>query len=643
MKKVIFGLSLLVLSIAASAQQAVKPILKIKSDSYSVDEFKYVYQKNNKLSQESLSPEKYLDLFVNYKLKVTEAHALGYDTIPTFVKEFEYYRNELAKPYLTDKHAEETVALEAYERLKYEVDASHILIRFPPTPSPEDTIKAYQKIVDIKSKIDTGMSFADAASQFSEDPSANRNSGRLGYFSGFQMVYPFESAAFNTPIGKMSPITRTNFGYHLIFVHGKRPAKGEILASHIMKAFPSNSPPQVVDAAKASIDSIYARILAGESFEQLATEKSDDRNSAVNGGELAWFGTGRMIPEFAEPAFTLKENGDISKPIQTPFGWHIIKRKEYKPVQSYDELKTEINERIASDDRSYAGQDSLIKKLKSEYQYKSMDAQLQPLKSLTKEAGMTDSLFFAKLSDKNELLAQFSNQNLTQGDFIKYLKDQSYFSVQKGSSEIDFQFNNFVKNKLIEFEKTQLPIKYLEYKYLVNEYHDGLLIFEISQTHIWDKAANDSIGLANYYTANLSKYKSPAHIKGMIVSSKDQALLAKLKSLLTEDNSDKNDSIITALDTNKTIEVEHGQFKKGDNAVVDLTYFGEKTEKTPSNAGYSEKFAIGQFIPEKTSELSEIRGQILSDYQNKLEQEWIIELRKKYQPKANYKLAKKIK
>lgn len=643
MKKFILFVLISVVYTTSFAKPKAKPVMSIGKQKYTIDEFKFVYNKNNQLSQTPLSPSEYLDLFVNYKLKVKEAEAQGLDTTKSFLKEFNYYRDELAKPYLTDKKAEEQIMQEAYKRLQQEVSVSHILIRFPSIPTPEDTLKAYEKAQEILEKIKNGESFEELAVKYSQDPSAKTNKGKLGYFTGFNMVYPFETAAYNTPVGKTSGIIRTSFGYHILKSHDKRPASGEMNAAHIMKAFPKDAPTEVQNKAKASIDSIYQLVLDGQDFEDLAQKYSDDRNSAVKNGQIGWFSFGRMIPEFAGPAFALKNDGDISTPIKTPFGWHIIKRIAHKDLGSFEDLEETIKKKIASDQRAYAGQNAVLAKLKSEYDYKKYSEKLDTLKSILKQENINDSIFYAQTNSISTPVISFNNTTFSISDFVDFLQEGKKFNVKRGSLELDKQLDEFGQKKLIDFEKEKLVNKYPEYKYLVSEYHDGLLIFDISQKEIWNKASVDTTGLESFFEKNKDNYPKPEAWEGTIYYCYADSTKSKLNKLLANEET-YNDSLRSVYKIgNREMKVENSEFVKGKNNLIDSEVFNDTAKVATYPKGYTCAILKGEIHPESMYGLSEIRGQILSDYQNEIEKQWIAELRKKYNPKIYYKAVKKIK
>ena len=362
------SLAMLAFILPAKAQKKNDPvILTVEKENVTLSEFEAVYNKNNNVSAnvEQKTPAEYMELFINYKLKVKEAEALGLDTVESYKQELQGYLKQLSDPYLVDKQYTEDMVREAYDRLQYDVKASHVLIRVEEDASPEDTLKAYKKITEIYNKAKAGADFGDLAIKNSEDPSAKQNRGELGYFTAFRMVYPFESAAYNTPVGSVSKPVRTSFGYHILKVEDKRPEIGEIRAAHIMVASKAGDGKDLQINAEKKINEIYERVLAGEDFGQLARMYSDDNGSKGRGGELPWFGSGRMVAEFENAAFALDSNGAISKPVRSQYGWHIIKRLDKKNIGSYEDEYKRLKSRVEKDRRGEGSKESLVKKIES--------------------------------------------------------------------------------------------------------------------------------------------------------------------------------------------------------------------------------------------------------------------------------------
>ncbi len=639
MTRIKFLVSVFALIIShTSFSQNSHTLLTIEGKNYSIEEFDFIYNKNNSYTEEPKSKKEYVDLFVNYKLKVHEAIAQGFDTLPSFKKEYNYYKEELAKPYFSNKEVTKKLKQEAYDRLKQEVDASHILIRIPKSATPEDTLKAYNKIKEIQERINKGEDFNKLAHEYSEDPSAKKNMGRLGFFSGFMMVYPFESAAYNTPINQVSDIVKTNFGYHLIKVHAKRQNRGELKTAHIMMMFPPNSPQKVIEEKKAKIDSIYQLVLKGENFGELAQNFSEDKNSARKNGELPWFGTGRMIPEFSEPAFKLDSIGAISEVIRTPYGFHIIKLLEKRGIKSYDEMEEEITQKISRDERAFKEKKSVIKKLKNEYNYNQNDSLLNAIKTKAKVLNISDKDFYSGFNDE-DIIASFSSKKIYIKDLFESLKSNRQFTGSKKANMIENITQSYLNNQVVEFEKTQLDKKYPEYNFLLQEYHDGLLIFEVSQKEIWNKASQDSVGILKYYNSHKNDYFEPEKIVGKAYFAKDKKTLSVIKKQLNSTPNITTDSLkqIISSDSFKCI---NGEFSKGDYAAIDKDIWKIKKSNGRTDEDFPFAFALGKMTPKKYKELDETKGQVISDYQNMIEKQWIEKLKSKYNPVVNLKALK---
>jgi len=369
-----FSISLFVFAVIFSLQgQDYKDqvLITIDDKEITAGEFERIYKKNNNdnIAQKQTMDE-YLDMFINYKLKVYEAERMGMDTASAFLKEFNAYRKQLAEPYLTSEDLTEMYAREAYERMKEEINASHIMVRIDDEASQEDTLHAYNKIMEIRNRVVNGEDFEAVARATSDDPSAKSNGGNLGWFSAFRMVYPFESAAYNTSVGKISMPVRSSFGYHIIKVHDRRPAKGSVQVAHIFLRAPESMSKEETEAAKEKIYMLYDSLQIGAKFSEMADRYSDDKTSGRKGGVLPWFSSGQMIPAFDSTAFALKQPGDISEPVKSSYGWHLIKLLDRKTIGSYDEEKPEIVNNIKKGDRGKSKDRAFINKLKESYDYK---------------------------------------------------------------------------------------------------------------------------------------------------------------------------------------------------------------------------------------------------------------------------------
>ena len=619
-----------VFSATMFAQAADPVLMKINGKPVLKSEFEYIYNKNN--SNNSLDKktlEEYVDLFVNFKLKVEEAKAQGIDTTKSFINELSGYRSQLTKPYLTDAKVDEKVLQEAYERMKEDVEVSHILIRVQKSAAPADTLAAWKKINAIAKRLEK-EDFAKVAKTTSEDESAEQNSGYIGWISSFRTVYPFETMAYNTKVGTISKPIRTAFGYHIIKVQNRRSSLGEVLVSHIMR-FTTQGDEAKNKAAKITIDSLYKVINEGADFGKLATELSEDRGSATKNGELPWFGAGRMVPEFETAAFALKNKGDISVPIQSAYGWHIIKLLDKKGIDSYEVLRTDLEQKVKRDERANFGLKSFVAKLSKEYNFSVNTPNLDEFSKLLNNKSISDSVYLVEISKLDKPLFTFANKQYTQSDFAEYLKKNN--QNESGINVINEKFDVYVEKELMAYEDTQLENKHDDFRFLINEYHDGILLFEISNNEVWEKASKDTEGLSKYFSSHKSDYKwEKPHYKGRIIYCKDKATMKTAKKLVKNLHNDSIDKFLRNRlnDSIQYVKIEKGIFIQGENKAVDKYGFKQrKAEYTPTEE-YPYIFSIGKNLKYSPEDYSDARGLVTADYQEYLEKEWIASLRKKY-------------
>lgn len=505
-------------------------IATLGSEPLSTSEFKYVYEKNNggnddAYTQQSVS--EYLDLYTNFKLKVLEAESRGLDTTMAFKRELEGYKEQLALPYLTENSVTDQLVREAYERLKQEVNASHILITLDPEAAPQDTLAAYNKVMDLRKRAQAGEDFGKLAKEHSQDPSAAENAGNLGYFTAMQMVYPFENAAYKTKPGQVSMPVRTRFGYHLIKVHDIRDARGEVKVAHIMVRATPGMPKADSLAAKQRVDAIYKRVQRNENWEKLTAEFSEDDNTANNGGELPWFGTGRMIPAFEEAAFGLQKEGEIAKPVLTPYGWHIIKLIEKRGLPPYEDLEQNLRNKVAKDSRSELNKAVFLKRIRKENNFTEVAAA-----KTTAFSKATDELLKGTWDydqkDKTLKTTLFTIQGKPYNiaDFYTYVKEnQRPRSGGTASHAMTLLYDNFVNKSLLDYERANLENKHTDYRMLVREYHDGILLFQMMDEKVWSKAVEDTVGLKAYFEANKEKYKWGQRADAIVISAANKNLL----------------------------------------------------------------------------------------------------------------------
>ena len=534
---------------AATATSTTGPMVEMLGD-YPVpaNEFAYVYRKNNSSAADygtRQSVNDYLDLYTNFRLKVLEAEQKGLDTTQAFKRELDGYRQQLAQPYLTEKSVTDQLVREAYDRMGQEVNASHILIRVAPDATPRDTLAAYQKVEKLRQQALAGQDFGQLARTASEDPSAKENGGTLGYFTAMQMVYPFESAAYKTPVGQVSAPIRTRFGYHIIKVNDKRAAQGEIKVAHLMIRMNANAAKADSLTAKKKVDELYSRLRKGENWDKLVAQFSEDAGSAANGGELPPFGTGRMIPSFEEVAFKLQKPGEIAAPVQTPYGWHIIKLIERLPVAKFAEVESTLKSKVAKDSRSELNKAAFLKRVRQEDQFVEVPVSKTYVFSKADTALVAGRYKFAApattgkpvkaakgAANDNSTLFTIKGKPYLVRDFLAYTQQnqrprtgaQPAFAMQQ-------LYDQYVEQSLTEFEKNSLETKYEDYRILVKEYRDGILLFQLMDEKVWSKAIEDTVGLKKYFADNRAKYQWDQRVQGSVISAATSALRSQVQPL----------------------------------------------------------------------------------------------------------------
>ena len=613
-------------------------LLTISGEPILANEFVRVYNKNLNLVQDDSQKNvnSYLELFVNYKLKLSEARALRYDKDPKYINEFKSYKNQLTQSYLTDKNVTDDLVREAYDRTVNEVKAQHILVLLDDVET--DTLAAYSKIEayrdrfinedfeSLKKELHNGKSI------FVED---------LGYFSAFKMVYNFESAAYATEEGAVSQPFRTRFGFHVVKVLEKRKSKGEVSVAHIMI---SNTQKDTTLVAKDRIEELHRLLLQGEDFGELAKQFSDDKSSAMRGGELKPFKSGQINSEiFETTAFELNPSTPISKPIQTQFGWHILKFIDKTPVQSFEKLQPELMNRVGKDSRSQLVKAKMLEQLLVEYQIETPNSNLPVLESNLNYITSQNIWELPSKFDKNQSFLSIKNKTYSFGDFLEYLnKNQKSINKQWSTSVVvKKQYASFLEKSVFKYKKENLENENEEFAHILNEYREGLLLFELMQDKIWEGAKNDSIGLQEFYDSNKQNYIWPDRIEGSVARSADAKYIKKVRKYWSKNQSNTaidevlNKEQQNVMFSNGEFELEHPklpkriQFKTGISKVIE------------ENSNF---YAVNvtALKPSAPKTFEEAKGQLVADYQTVLESDWINELRAKFKVDINQDVLAKV-
>ncbi|MBE6321151.1 MAG: hypothetical protein E7075_09370 [Bacteroidales bacterium] len=577
MKKVFLSIILLAGAMMGFAQED-KVLMTINGEPVMLSEFMYIYEKNNQeTSLEKKSMEEYLDLFINFKLKVTEAIAQGVDTTEAFKKELAGYRAQATPKYMQDNEAVDSLVQLSYNRQANVRRAAHIAIQCPASADSVAEAEALAKINLARERVTTGVekkvkrgrkwvavreaeAFADVAREMTEDPAGKENGGELGWIQVFRYVYPFEDAVYNTPVGEVTEVFRSPYGFHIALVEEERPYE-EVHAAHIMKMMPRGTEQTALDAKK-DIDSLYQVVLAGADFAEVATAHSDDKGSAVRGGDLGWFGRGMMVQPFENITFDMQP-GEMSEPFPTRFGWHFVKLYDKRGIQPLDSMRQQLLMQVKRDVRYQEAEKSFIKKTRAEY----------------------------------NLPTEMSDEE------VKAYAD------------------------------AHLEEKYADLRNLVREYHDGILLFDVSLREVWDKANKDTEGLAAYFKANKKNYTwDEPRYKGYMIYAKDEKVAKAAKQIIKTANADSVMSYINQrinVDSVQYVKVEKGLWVAGKNAAVDKYGFKNKTaEYTPSEE-FPVVVPVGKVI-KAPQEYTDVRSQVTTDYQDHLEKQWVATLREKY-------------
>ncbi len=618
-KKVfIFLFGIVCLSVLVSANDPT--LVTVNGKEISKSDFEYLYQKNlqNTVS-DTKSVNEYLEMFINFKLKVAEAEALKMDTAKSFINELAGYRKQLAASYLLDDSYKESLMKEAFERMKEEVEIGHIFIKLP-TAAGVDTVEAYktaQKVMVRLKKED----FDVVAKELSEDAKSKEQGGYMGYLSALKTIYLFESIAYNTPIGKISGPVKSAYGYHIIKVYSRRPSRGKLLVAQLLKKANDSLPDQNVKAQN-DIQLLYSKIMAGEDFAALAKENSDDLYSAPLGGQLPWIEGGTVVKAFEDAAYAIKEIGQVSPPVKTFYGWHIIKLLDKKDLGSYEEEKAEIAKHFSEGDRAEMVFRGFIDKLKKEYNYTFFPKNWNQLIKLA-EAN-SDSVFYENGLQLNKTVFSFADKNYTQRDFVLFMKTNAITVKQ-----LNMAITNFSTRELYLYENTMLEKKYPAFANLMQEYRDGILLFAVSNEMVWEKAMNDSLGLRRFFELNKENYSwDEPRFKGRIVHCKNKKTKKKVKQIFQTAHPDSIDNELSKLNVNDiVVKSEMGLFAKGTKKEID--YYGFNIGAYTPSDDFPIVFLEGKQLI-KPESCADCRGQVIQDYQAFLDKEWIKELRKKY-------------
>lgn len=656
MKKNIITTLILGLSIAGFSQKtSSETILSVDNEQVSKDNFVYIYNKNNSrdsLAYSEKSLNDYMELFIKYKLKVKEAENRKMDTLPAFINEFESYKTQLKKPYLTAKGFEEKLIKEAYHRTSEYVSTSHILFMVDESAAPKDTLEAYNKALAVRKEILAGKDFGEMAIKHSEDPSAQDPKytkgykGYLGFNPAFSLVYPYEKAATETKIGSISTPVRTRYGYHLIKVNEKQKNTGKRTVAHIMIEARDGIPEEDSIAKYKLSKELYDQLKTGGDWDQIALEHSVDKRTASKGGVLPAFAKleSRNLPEaFENASFAIENIDDITQPIKTSYGWHIIKLVDKKPLRSFEEMKPELKKKVKSSSLFGQNRAELIKELKKGNNFKLKGSAFKQVKKYA-DTSLVNSNWRkpAKYNPKKKLFS-INGDFYRLGGFFNYLESNQKDLKKNESAEytMEMALNEYIDDKNYEYEEAHLSEKYIDYRMLVQEYRDGILLFDLMKQEVWDKASKDTSGIKAFYEKNKNNYPRNRAIKAKIYKSPKESVILAVQDSIKAGLSDSKIKRSFNKTSQLNLQIEAKEFEKGDNEIIDSLDETIMEHSVTKDLNYY-YIVIEEIIPEGIKPLKKCKGLVISDYQNEVEGQWIKGLRNKYNVKVNESVLKSL-
>jgi peptidyl-prolyl cis-trans isomerase SurA len=560
--------------------------------------------------------------------------------LAAFLTEYNTYYRQLLKPYLTDKSVDDEIVREAYDRMSTDIRAAHIMLDLPENALPEDTAKVYKQILAIRDRLNRGESFETIARQQSSDSYSAVNGGDLGYFTVFSMVYPFENACYNAEIGKVVGPVRTQYGYHLIKVLNKRPARYRMTAAHILLLDTEDRPNP--EAAK-KIQDLYKSLQAGEDFNALARKHSQDQSSLQRGGQLPAFGLNQMLPEFEDAAFSLAADGDFSEPFQTKLGWHIVKRVSREDVPAFERMQGELAGKIRRDERSNASMQAFLASLSERYQVTIDESAVNQVLKALEKGKSTAKLTKPVVTFESMKVGLGGTKTISQTEFaaraidaearrLTSLNEPSENVKKVDPAQAYGVLQPMIHAALMAEAEYRLPFENATFRFLAQEYREGILVFDLTREKVWDAASQDSAQLAIFFAAFQDQYQWNNRYTGTVFTTSSEKVAKKAADQLRRGvPAEKVARVLNAKDPLALAAQDYTALESGNNTLnnkqkllVDIT--GDSGEKVSGPLAFEDGFAVvvvTETLPAGPKALSECRGQVITDLQKALEAQWL--------------------
>ena len=623
------------------SQDKDRELLKVDGESIMTSEFLRVYNKNLDLVKDESQKDidGYLKLFTEYQLKLKEAKRLKLHEGAKYQREFLSYKKQLTKNYLSENKVTDVLVKEAYDRSNQDINASHILVRL--TETENDTLKAYNDVLALRKRI-LNEGFDKVKSEMHNGETIFLED--LGYFSAFKMVYDFENAAYNTPKGEVSMPFRTQFGYHVVLVKDKRLSRGTVSAAHIMVALKQKD--SLLDTEKR-INDIYKKINQGESFEALAKQFSDDKSSSNKGGKLSPFKSGQLSSEkFESEAFDLKGDGDVSKPFKTAYGWHIIKRINLKPIQDFKDLKPTLEAKVKRDSRSKLINTAMVNELKKRYNISYNSEAKAYFESIINKDFFVRSWRLSDDFQKDKSIFSVNDRTFTYGEFGRHLMSAQRIYSGKSTSfsnVIDKEFDSFFEKSIFQFREDNLELENEDFANILKEYRDGLLLFDLMEKEIWNKASKDSVGIETFYSQNKSKYQWNDRVEVIIASTADESKMKTVLKMMRKGKSEEDINKALNTDAKQNVIFTKGAYNVNDSKLPVNFEVKKGVSKIYQHNEAFHVINVKTILPAGTKTLEEARGSVINDYQTEIETNWINDLYKRFKVEVNKKALKAVK